>query len=135
MDFPEYNIVKETGIVAAGQAICIGIMLGVFALLGKFDMAVLLGGAVGGVISIAYFLSLVICVNIATKKALHEDVKGGQVLMQTAHILRMVGLFAVLALCAQSDAFNLIALALPVVFVRPIMGIAAYIRGKGDSKA
>ncbi len=134
MDFPKYSVWKETGIMAIGQAICVSVMVGVFALLDKYDISVLLGGIVGGILGIAYFLSMVICANIATKKALEQDVKGGQTLMQMSYTLRMVGLFGALALCALTKQFNLLALALPIVFVRPIIGVTDLIRRKGGNQ-
>jgi len=135
MDFPKYSVWKETGIMALGQTLCVAVMVGIFALLGKCDISVLLGGIVGGILGVAYFMSMVICANIATKKALAQDVKGGQALMQTSYILRMVGLFGALALCALTKLFNLLALALPIVFVRPIMGVADLLRRKGGKQA
>lgn len=134
MSFPKYSVWKETGIMAIGQAICVSAMTGVFALLNKYDTSVLLGGIAGGILGIAYFISMVICANIATKKALEQDVKGAQSLMQLSYILRMVGLFGALALCAMTKQFNLLALALPIVFVRPIMGVADIIRRKGGQQ-
>jgi len=135
MDFPKYSIWKEVGIMALGQAICVTVMVCIFALLDKYDISVLLGGIAGGILGIAYFLSMVICANIATKKALAQDVKGGQALMQMSYTLRMVGLFGALALCALTKLFNLLALALPIVFVRPIMGVADLLRRKGGKQA
>ena len=41
------SVLKETAIVAIGEAICIAAMCGVYALLGKFSTAILLGGIVG----------------------------------------------------------------------------------------
>ena len=48
MDFRKM-VLKETGIVAIGEVIGVAAMYGIFALLGKFDSAVLIGGLVGGV--------------------------------------------------------------------------------------
>ena len=135
MEFSRSSVWKETGIMALGQAICVTAMVGVFALLGKFDFSVLLGGIAGGILGIAYYVSMVICAGVAAKKALAQDVKGGQALMQTSYILRMVGLFGALALCALTKRFNLLALAVPIVCVRPIIGAADLIsrkRGKQE---
>ena len=38
---------QETGIAAAGVLLCTALMIGIFALAGKFDISVLLGGAAG----------------------------------------------------------------------------------------
>ena len=135
MEYQKYSIWRETGIIALGQVICVAAMLGVFMLLGRFDMSVLLGGIVGGVLGVVYYMTMVICANIATKKALDQDVKGGQAVMQLSQLLRMIGLFAVLVACALTKQMNLLALALPIVFVRPILGVADMIQRKGGSSS
>ena len=134
MDFPKYSVWKEAGILALGQAVCVSAMVGVFALLGKYDSSVLLGGITGGVLGIAHYMSMVICANIATKKALEQDVKGGQSVMQLSYTLRMIGLFAALVLCALTKKFHPLALVLPIVFVRPIIGVADLIKRKGGKQ-
>ena len=48
-------VLHETAIVAIGQVICTAAMIGVFALLGKFDLTVLWGGILGAVLAIANF--------------------------------------------------------------------------------
>lgn len=134
MEFPKYSVWKEAGIMALGQTACVTVMVCIFALLDKYDVSVLLGGIVGGVLGTAYYVSMVICASIAAKKALAQDVKGGQALMQMSYILRMVGLFGALALCAMTKRFNLLALALPIVFVRPIIGAVDHISRKGGKQ-
>ena len=135
MEFPKYSVWKEAGIMALGQAICVTLMVGIFALLDKYDTSVLLGGIAGGIFGIAYFMSMVVCANIATKKALKQDVKGGQAFMQMSYTLRMVGLFAALVLCAMTKRFNLLTLVLPIVFVRPIVGVAELNERRGGKQA
>ena len=131
MEFSKRSILKETAMIALGIVICVAAMVGVYALIGKFDLSVLLGAVVGGALALGYYLSMVICADIAAKKALEQDVKGGQALMQVAHIVRMILLFGVWVLCALTKYFDLIALVLPVVFVRPIMGVTDHISRKG----
>ena len=125
----------ETGIVAIGLAICVAVMLGIFAILNQFDTGVLLGGIVGGVVAIGYYLSIVVCVSIAAKKAQAQDIKGGQALMQMSYILRILVVFGVLLLCAISGVFNILSLVLPMLFVRPVLAVTNIILRKGESKA
>ena len=40
-------VFRETGIAAIGEVLCTAVMIGVFALLKKYDASVLLGGIVG----------------------------------------------------------------------------------------
>lgn len=131
MEFSKHSILKETAMIALGMVICVAAMVGVYALIGKYDLSVLLGAVVGSVLALGYYLSMVICADIAAKKALEQDVKGGQALMQVSHIVRMIFLFGAWVFCALTKCFDLIALVLPMVFVRPIMGVADHISRKG----
>ena len=45
-------VLKQTGIVALGQAVCVGAMVGIFGLLGFFDYTVVLGGIMGTVCAV-----------------------------------------------------------------------------------
>ena len=71
-------VYKETAVVAIGVAICVAIMLAVFALLGAFDRSVLLGGIIGGVLTIANFFFMAVGTALAADKAENQDVKGGK---------------------------------------------------------
>lgn len=127
-------VFKETAVIAAGQAICTAIMTGVFALLGKFDLSVLLGGIVGTLIAVANFFFMSLFADIAADKAEAQDVAGGQKLIQLSYMGRMLGLFLVLVLCAKCGIFNLLALVLPLAFNRPILTVSELFKKKGGSK-
>lgn len=128
-------VLRETGIVAIGEAVCIAIMLGVYGLLGRFSMAALLGGSVGGVLAIANFFFMAVSTSLAADKAEQQNVKGGQLLIRNSYMLRLVALFVALFLCAKSGWFDLFALVLPLVFVRPTITAAEFFRKKGEKKA
>lgn len=128
-------VFHETGIVAIGEVIGVAIMLGVYGLLGRFDRAVLLGGIVGGVLALANFFFMAVAANLAADKAEQQDVKGGQLMVRNSYMLRLIVLFFLLFACAKSGWFNLIALVLPLVFVRPTITIAEFFRKKGEKKA
>ena len=123
-------IFRETGIVALGQLLCTGAMIGIFALLGQFSMAVVIGGVVGAVMGTANYLFMAICVTLAADKAANQDVKGGQLLIRSSYLVRMVVLFVVLFAFAKSGLANPIALVLPLVFVRPVLTLAEFFRKK-----
>jgi hypothetical protein len=59
-------IFRKTAVVALGQLICIGAMVGIFALLGKLDRSVWLGGIVGGLVSLGNFFFMAVCVDLAS---------------------------------------------------------------------
>ena len=131
---PRKIVFQETAIVAVGEIICTAAMVGIFALMGYFDRAVLLGAVVGMVLAIGNFLFMAIGASLAADKAEAQDVKGGQNLLQLSMLLRYGVLFIVLFACGRSKMFNLIALVLPLIFVRPTLTIAEFFRKPGEKK-
>ncbi len=125
-------VFQETAIVALGQLICIGAMFGIFALLGRLDRPAVFGGLLGGVLAIGNFLFMAIGASLAADRAQAQNVKGGQVLLRISFLLRYGLLFVALFAAAKSGGCNLIALVLPLVFVRPILTVAEFFRKKGE---
>lgn len=123
-------VFQETAVVALGQAICVGLMLAVYALLGRFSMPVVLGGVLGGALATANFLFMAIGTSLAADKAEQQDVKGGKGLIQMSYLLRLGLLFLILFACAKSGLFDLVALVLPLLFVRPVLTVAEFFRKK-----
>ena len=128
-------ILSQVLFILIGELLLSAIMVGVFAALGYFDISVLLGAAVGSAIATVNHLVLILGVLAASAKAEKQDVKGGQALVQMSYMGRLIGLFVVLVLCAKSGLFNLIALALPLAFTRPILTISDYFNKKGGNIA
>ena len=124
-------VLKETAIVALGEAICVALMCGVYALLGKFDLSVVLGGLVGFLVAAGNFFSLAVVATIAADKAEAGDPVSGQKLMKSSYPIRLLVMAGVLILCAKSGVCDVIALVLPLLFVRPILTIAEFFRKKG----
>ena len=128
-------ILSQMLIILLGELVLSALMVGVFAVLGYFDLSVVFGAAAGALIATVNHLVLVLGVMAAAGKAEKQDVKGGQALMQMSYMGRLIGLFLVLVLCAKSGVFNLIALVIPLVFTRPILTIAEYFNKKGGNEA
>ena len=128
-------ILSQVLFILIGELLLSAIMVGVFAALGYFDISVLLGAAVGSAIATVNHLVLILGVLAASAKAEKQDVKGGQALVQMSYMGRLIGLFVILVLCAKSGLFNLIALALPLAFTRPILTISDYFNKKGGNIA
>lgn len=128
-------VLQETAIVALGQAICIGLMLGVFALLGKFDQSVWIGGLVGGVLATGNFFFMAISASVASDKAVKQDVKGGQLTMRLSYLLRLTVMFILLFAVVKSGVGHVVASVLPLVFTRPVLFIAEFFRKSGEVKA
>lgn len=125
-------VLKETGIVAVGQVLCVGAMVGVYALLGRFGSKVLLGGAIGAVLAIANFFFMAVGATLAADKAEAQDVKGGKQLLQVSQLVRYAVLFVVLFAFVKSGLCDAVATVLPIVFVRPILSVGEFFRKSGD---
>lgn len=124
-------VFMDTARIALGQAVGIALMYGIFALLGRWTLSVLLGGLVGGLVATANFFFMSLFANIAADKAQQQDVAGGQKLVQLSYMGRLIAMFAILALCAKSGYFHVLALVLPLAFNRPILTLAEFFRKKG----
>jgi len=124
-------VFKETAFIAIGELICVALMCGVYALLGKFSIRVVLGGLVGLLVATGNFFALAVVATLASDKAEAGDPASGQKLMRSSYPIRLLVMAGVLILCAKSGFFDVIALVLPLVFVRPILTIAEFFRKKG----
>ena len=123
---------KETVIVLAGQAVCVAAMFAIYGLLGYFSTKVLLGGIAGALLAVLNFFFMAVGVSLAADQAEQQNVQGGQKLLKQAYPIRILLLALVLIACAKSGWFDILALALPLLFVRPILTVAEFFRKKGD---
>lgn len=126
---------RETRTVIIGQILCTAVMIAVFAVFGKYQMSVLLGGIAGAAIATANFFLMSFFVNRAADMAEAQDIAGGQKLIQLSYMGRMLGLFLVLILLAKSGYFHALSLVLPLAFTRPILTIAEIFKMKGEKKS
>lgn len=133
MDSRKY-VLRETAFIAIGQAICVAVMVAIFALLGYYDSTVLLGGIFGGVLAVLNFFFLAVGATLAADKAEQQNVKGGQATIQMSYMLRMVLLFVILFALVKSGLCNVIAVVLPLAFTRPILSIGEFFRKSGETK-
>ena len=124
-------VLRETAIVAAGVLIGVALMCGVYALLGHYSLSVLLGGLAGFVVATGNFFSLALVATLAADKAEGGDPEGGQKLMKSSYPLRMLIMAGILFVCAKSGVFDVIALVLPLVFVRPVLTVREFFGKKG----
>ncbi len=125
-------VLVETGIVAIGEVICSAVMIGVFALLGYYDTAVLFGGILGSLLAVLNFFLMAIGVNLAADKAADQNVKGGKALLQGSMLLRYLVLFVVLFAGVKSGLCNPFASVIPLVFVRPVLALREFFRKPGE---
>ena len=128
-------VLKETAIVALGQLLCTGVMIGIFALLGKFSQPVWIGGIAGAVLATVNFFFMAIAASVASEKAVTQDVKGGQLIMRLSYMVRLAVLFILLFALVKSGVCNVLTAVLPLLFTRPILFVAEFFRKSGEIKA
>ena len=126
-------VLKQTLLIAVGQAVCVAAMVGIFALLGQFDMTVLLGGIVGGLLAVLNFFVMAVGAMIAADKAVEQDVKGGKATVKSSMLLRLALIAVILIAFAKSGLCNVLAMVLPLAFTRLILTFTAFF-GKAGGK-
>lgn len=124
-------VLRETAMVALGEAFCCAVMVSVFALLGKFNTSVLLGAIFGGLLTVANFFFMAVSTSLAADKAENQDVKGGKAMVKLSVAMRLPVLFVLLFALAKSGICNIFALVLPLAFVRPVLMLGEFFRKKG----
>ena len=122
---------QQTARIAIGEAVCLVLMFGIYGLLHKLALPVVLSGLIGAVLAIGNFFFMAVVATLAADKAQAQDVEGGKKLMKSAYPLRLLVLAAVLIVCAQSGYFDILALVLPLLFVRPVIMIWEFFARKG----
>lgn len=127
-------VFKETSVILLGEIICVSCMLGIYALLGYFSNRVLLGGIIGGGVTVLNYFFMAIGASLAADKAQTQDVKGGKAILQLSMLLRYAVVFVLLFAFAKSGLCQPISLVLPLIFVRPIMLVDSFFRRKGEMK-
>ena len=123
-------VYHETAIVAVGELICVALMLAVYALLGRFDSTVLLGGIIGLLLAVLNFFFMAVGASLAVDKAANQDVAGGKKQIKLSYTFRMIAIFVILFACVKSGLCNALASVLPLVFVRPVLTVAEFFRKK-----
>ena len=124
-------VLKETAFIALGEVICVALMCGVYTLIGKWSLSVLLGGLAGFWVAVGNFFFLAMIATLAADKAEAGDPLAGQKLMKGSYPIRLLVMAVVLILCAKSGYFDVLALVLPLAFVRPILTIGEFFKKKG----
>lgn len=117
------DILRQTGEIALGVALCTGLMLVIYYGIGKFSMQVLWGAVAGFALGVLNFLIMAVMACRAADKAQEQDVNAGKVLMQGSYFARLVLLFAVLVVLVKTGWCDPLAMVIPLVFVRPVITV------------
>ena len=89
----------------------------------------------GGLLSICNFFFMAVGASLAADRAEQQNVKGGTALVRMSFLLRYLVLFLILFAAAKSKRFDLLALVLPLVFVRPILMLGEFFRKSGEKRS
>lgn len=112
---------RESIQIAIGEMLLVGVMFIVFWVLGRFDWTVLVGGLVGGGLTILNFYIMALNAVSASDKAVKNDVNGGKTLMRLSYTARYAVIFIVLCVLAITKIGHPVACALPLVFIQPVI--------------
>ena len=124
-------VIQETIKIAVGEIICSAIMVGIFAALGLFQMNVLWGAIIGSVVITANYFFMAVTVSLAGDRAAQGDAQQAQKMIQLSSVMRLIAMGVVLFVCIKLGA-NVIALVLPLAFLRPILMLTEFFGKKGD---
>lgn len=127
-------VLRETGMLALGELLCAGATVGIFALVGHYSAAVLLGAVIGAILAVGNFFLMAVAAEAASDKAMNEDVKGGKALVKASQRMRLVVLFGLILLLAKTGVCNPIAMVVPVLAASPVLMVVEFFRKAGESK-
>ncbi len=120
--------------VALGVAVLTAIELGVYALLGRFSLPVLLGAVFGMVVSCANFLALTVTVSRAADRAEGGDPNKAKAAVQGSSVVRLLALLAIYILVLKTTSLDPLASVLPLVFVQLSLYGIEFFRRDGEKK-
>ena len=124
-------VYKETLLVTVGVLLCSALMVGVYALLGYFSFNVLFSALGGSAVIIANYFFMAVTVSLAADKAEAGDPKKAKNMISLSSMVRLLLMGGALFVGIKAGA-NVVALALPLVFLRPVLMLGEFFRKKGD---
>lgn len=128
-------VLRETAMIAIGEVICAGVMVGIFALTGYYDSTVLIGAIIGCVMAVANFFMMAVASEAAADKAMNDDVKGGKAAIKTSFRMRLLVMFVLLILLAKSGVCHPLAMVIPLLVTRPVITVVEFFRKSGEVKS
>lgn len=123
------DILHQVTRLTIAMIICVGIMLGIYALLGIFTRSVLVGAVVGLLLSIGNFVSLSITVSNALDRAARDnDPQRAQLSIQTSSVIRLMVLAAIYILLFRAKLCDPIAALLPLLLAQGVLKLVEFFR-------
>jgi len=127
------GVLQQLFRVLLGVVLCDLLMLAVFALMHRLTGSVILGAAVGTVLSVGNFFILCLSVGRAADSAAATgNAKGAQRAIQGGTSLRLLALLGIYILLFRNTGIHPIASLLPLVFTQLSLYATEFFRGGGD---
>lgn len=121
---------RELLIFALGELVCLGLLYGAFALLGKLDSKVLLGGAIGAVTAVLNYFLMAVGVYAAAARAEAGDPARGRRIVSLSMAGRFLLMIAILVVGAKSGLCNVVAMVIPLLLFRVLIFVGEFFRRK-----
>lgn len=139
---PDNAVRRETVRVAIGVFLMVALMLGVFIILGRFSLPVLLGGLYTGLLTVANFFIMGMTVQGVTDRAAERERDEQELAqfsmemqnrMKLSYNMRMIALFALLVVGIAIFKFDPLATILPVVFPTVVIRVLQIMEARKPS--
>lgn len=127
-------ILRETFFLLLGELLCSAAIVGIYALLGKLEAGVIWGVLIGTILGAGNFFMLGVSADAAATKAQEQDVKGGKQLMRLSYQFRLIVLFVLLFVFAESGLCSPLAMVLPLLLFRPLLMVIEFLRKPGEKE-
>lgn len=123
------DILRQVGRFTLALAVCVAIMLVIYALLGAFTRSVLLGALVGLVLAIGNFVSLSITVSNAVDRAARDnDPQRAQLSIQASGVLRLLVLAVIYIALFRAKVCDPVAALLPLLMAQAVLKLVEFFR-------
>ena len=123
------EILRQVCRLMVALAVCVAIMLGVYALLGAFTPSVVVGAILGFVLAVGNFVSLSITVSNAMDRAARDkDPQRAQLSIQASGVIRLLVLAAIYILLFRAKVCDPVAALLPLLMAQAVLKLVEFFR-------
>lgn len=112
---------------AIGEILLTALMVGVFALLGKYTEKVLWGALFGAAAAFISFLALSLSVNRAADRAESGDGAKAALAVQASSVVRLIATLVVYCVVLKADLVDPLASLIPLLLLRPGLTILEFL--------
>lgn len=127
------DILHQVGRLSVALVLCVGMMLGVYALLGAFTYSVLVGALIGLLMALGNFISLSITVSNALDRAARDNnPQGAQLSIQASSVIRLLVLAGIYILLFRSQVCDPVAALLPLLMAQVVLKLVEFFRKEDE---